>query len=258
MYAAHDIEVRAGGKALLDGAGVTVVPGRVSVLVGPNGAGKSTLLKVLAGEIAPRRGDVSINGRMLRELAPRGLAAMRAVLPQSVHVAFPFSVAEVVGIGAAGRELEARVRRALARVDMQAFHDHPYDRLSGGEMQRVQLARVLLQLEHGEPPGYLLLDEPTASLDLAHQLMVIRLMRQLAGEGLGVLAILHDLNLAAMAADHLVALRHGRVAAEGTPGEIMTDAAIERIYGVRSRANWAPDTPFLLPQGLGEGGGPQG
>jgi iron complex transport system ATP-binding protein len=252
MYTATAIEVRAGGKTLLDEAGVTVVPGSVTVLVGPNGAGKSTLLKVLAGEIRPRAGSVAINGRMLRDLAPRQLAAMRAVLPQSVHVAFPFSVAEVVGIGASGHQVDLKVRRVLARVDMLAFHDHPYDRLSGGEMQRVQLARVLLQLENGEPPGYLLLDEPTASLDLAHQLMVIRLMRTLAGEGLGVLAILHDLNLAAMAADRIVALRHGRVAAEGTPTEIMTDDGIERIYGVPSRANWTPDTPFLLPQGVGD------
>jgi iron complex transport system ATP-binding protein len=252
MYAATAIEVRAGGKILLEEAGVTVVPGSVTVLVGPNGAGKSTLLKVLAGEIRPRDGSVAINGRMLRELAPRQLAAMRAVLPQSVHVAFPFSVAEVVGIGASGQQLDLKVRRVLARVDMLAFRDRPYDRLSGGEMQRVQLARVLLQLENGVPPGYLLLDEPTASLDLAHQLLVIRLMRTLAGEGLGVLAILHDLNLAAMAADRIVALRHGRVAAEGTPAEIMTDEAIEHVYGVRSRANWTPDTPFLLPQGVGD------
>ncbi len=123
MYTATAIEVRAGGKTLLEEAGVTVVPGSVTVLVGPNGAGKSTLLKVLAGEIRPRDGSVTINGRMLRELAPRQLAAMRAVLPQSVHVAFPFSVAEVVGIGAAGHQLELKVRRVLARVDMLAFHD---------------------------------------------------------------------------------------------------------------------------------------
>lgn len=250
MYQAGDIGVRTGGKTLLEAAGVAVVPGRVTVLVGPNGAGKSTLLKVLAGEIRPRRGRVSINGLDLKELPPRRLAAMRAVLPQSVRVAFPFSVAEVVGIGAAGPQLDAKVRQALARVDMLAFHDQPYDRLSGGEMQRVQLARVLRQLGESEPPAYLLLDEPTASLDLAHQLMVVRLARELAKEGVGVLAILHDLNLAAMAADHMVALRAGHVVAEGPPAEIMTDGAIERIFGVPCRVNWAPMTPFLLPQGL--------
>lgn len=249
-YSAADIHVRAGGKSLLDGAGVTVLPGEVTVLVGLNGAGKSTLLKVLAGEIRPRAGNVSINGLGLSELSPRRLATMRAVLPQSVQVAFPFSVGEVVGIGASGPGSAEKVRQVLARVDMLAFHDRPYDRLSGGEMQRVQLARVLRQLDEGEAPFYLLLDEPTASLDLAHQLMVVRLARELAAEGIGVLAILHDLNLAAMAADRMVALRGGRVVAEGPPAEIMTDAAIERIFGVPCQANWAPETPFLLPQGL--------
>lgn len=251
MYEASGIEVWAGGRTLLDGAGVTVVPGRVTVLVGPNGAGKSTLLKVLAGEIRPRRGTVEIEGHALAGLGARRLASMRAVLPQSVHVAFPFSVAEVVAIGAApARHLDGKIRHALARVDMLAFLDRPYDRLSGGEMQRVQLARVLLQLGEGTPPGYLLLDEPTASLDLAHQLMIVRLVRELAGEGTGVLAILHDLNLASMAADHMVALRDGRVEAEGPPGEMMTDRVIEQVFGVRARANWAPEAPFLLPQGL--------
>lgn len=249
-YSATDIDVRAGGKSLLDGAGVSVTPGEVTVLVGPNGAGKSTLLKVLAGEIRPRGGSVSINGLALSALSPRRLATMRAVLPQSVQVAFPFSVAEVVGLGASGPANAEKVRQVLARVDMLAFHDRPYDRLSGGEMQRVQLARVLRQLGEGEAPSYLLLDEPTASLDLAHQLMVVRLARELAGEGIGVLAILHDLNLAAMAADRMVALRNGRVVAEGRPVEIMRDEAIERIYGVPCQANWAPDSPFLLPQGL--------
>lgn len=250
MYSASGIDVHAGGKILLQDAGVSVLPGRVTVLVGPNGAGKSTLLKVLAGEIRPHRGAVTIAGHVLAGLSPRRIATLRAVLPQSVHVAFPFSVAEVVGIGVAGHRLDEKVRRVLTRVDMLAFHDRPYDRLSGGEMQRVQLARVLLQLGEGEPPGYLLLDEPTASLDLAHQLMVVRLARELAGEGIGVLAILHDLNLAAMAADYMVALRHGRVVAEGAPAAIITEPMMERIFGVRLRMGVVPDTPFLLPQAV--------
>jgi iron complex transport system ATP-binding protein len=121
--------------------------------------------------------------------------------------------------------------------------------LSGGERQRVQIARALLQLEQGHGPGYLLLDEPTASLDLAQQVLVVRLMRRLAAErGAGVLAVLHDLNLAAMAADEIVALKQGRVVAQGTPAEVMTDASIAALYGVRARVGWAPPTPFLLPQ----------
>lgn len=249
MYRADDIHVEAGRRVLLDGASAAVEPGRVSVLIGPNGAGKSTLLKVLAGEMRPRRGRVTIAGDDVSRLTPARLARCRAVLPQSVQVAFPFTVAEVVAIGAAdGNGAGERVRRALARVELAAFAGRAYDGLSGGEKQRVQLARALAQLEGGEGPGYLLLDEPTASLDLSQQLLVLQLMRRLAGEGLGVLAVLHDLNLAAMAADEIVALKDGRVAARGTPAEVLTDARIAELYGVTARIGWAPSTPFLLPQ----------
>lgn len=249
MYTARDITVRAGGRTLLEGAGVAVAPGRVTVLVGANGAGKSTLLKVLAGELRPAAGTVELDGTPVRALSPRALAARRAVLSQSVQVAFPFTVAEVVALGSQRARPEL-VHRALARVDMLGFHDRPYGRLSGGEMQRVQIARALLQLQACAAPGYLLLDEPTASLDLSHQTLIVRLARALASEGVGVLAILHDLNLAAMAADRIVALRAGRVEGEGQPSEMLTDALLARVFGVRLRVGWAPETPFLLPQSV--------
>lgn len=249
MYRADDITFEAGGRRLLDGATAAAVPGRVTVLIGPNGAGKSTLLKLLAGELRPRHGRVTLAGADIAGLPPARLARLRAVLPQSVHVAFPFSVAEVVGIGAAdGRHGQARVERALARVELSGLMGAAYDRLSGGEKQRVQLARTLVQLEAGDGPGYLLLDEPTASLDLAQQLLVLRLMRELAEEGAGVLAVLHDLNLAAMAADEIVALKGGRVIARGVPADVLTDARIAELYGITARIGWAPSTPFLLPQ----------
>ncbi|GLK73818.1 heme ABC transporter ATP-binding protein [Ancylobacter dichloromethanicus] len=249
MYCAHDIGFSAGGRALLDGASVEVLPGRVTVLIGPNGAGKSTLFKVLAGERRAQRGQVTLAGADLAGLKPARLARLRAVLPQSVHVAFAFTVEEVAGIGAKpGRDTAAPIRRALARVELAGLAGENYEHLSGGEKQRVQLARALVQLEGGEGPGYLLLDEPTASLDLAQQLLVLALVRELAGEGVGVLAVLHDLNLAAMVADEIVALKQGRVAARGTPGEVLTDARIAELYGVSARIGWAPATPFLLPQ----------
>ncbi len=249
MYRADDIIFDTGGRRLLDGATAAAVPGRVTVLIGPNGAGKSTLLKVLAGELRPRHGRVTLAGADIAGVPPARLARLRAVLPQSVHVAFPFCVAEVVGIGGAdGRHGQARVERALARVELSGLMGAAYDRLSGGEKQRVQLARALVQLEAGDGPGYLLLDEPTASLDLAQQLLVLRLMRELAEEGAGVLAVLHDLNLAAMAADEIVALKDGRVAARGAPADVLTDARIAELYGITARIGWAPSTPFLLPQ----------
>ncbi len=250
-YAAQGIVLRRGGRVLLDGADIALAPGRVSVLIGPNGAGKSSLLKVLSGEIRPQAGRVSLDGEDVFRLAPGALARRRAVLPQAAQVAFPFTLAEVVAIGAPqGRATAERVARLLARVGLAGRGEGLYERLSGGEMQRVQLARALLQLEQGARPGYLLLDEPTASLDLAHQVEVVRLMREIAAEGVGVLGVLHDLNLAAMAADEIVALQAGRVAARGTPAEVLTDAGIAALYGVRARVGWAPASPFLLPQAL--------
>lgn len=256
MYLAEDITLIAGGRPLLEGARARIVPGRVTVLIGPNGAGKSTLLKVMAGELKPQRGRVLLDGRDLGALAPALLARQRAVVPQGAQVAFPFCVAEIVAIGAAdGRATMERVGRALAAVELAGFEARAYELLSGGERQRVQIARALLQLEQGQGdeqaqgPGYLLLDEPTASLDLAQQVLVVRLMRRLAAErGAGVLAVLHDLNLAAMAADEIVALKQGRVVSQGTPAEVITDASIAALYGVRARVGWAPSTPFLLPQ----------
>ncbi|MCK0195393.1 heme ABC transporter ATP-binding protein [Ancylobacter sp. 6x-1] len=255
-YRAENITLRAGGRLLLDGAGVTVAPGRVSVLIGPNGAGKSTLLKVLSGELRPSGGQVRLGEEAVSRLGPALLARRRAVLPQSVEVAFPFTVAEVVAIGRpAGRGGHEAVSRALGRVEMAERAGEAYQRLSGGEKQRVQLARTLVQLEAGAErgggPGYLLLDEPTASLDLAQQMLVLRLMRTLAAEGVGVLAVLHDLNLAVLAADEIVALEAGRVVARGTPHEVMTDARIGALYKVPARIGWAPEAlPFLLPHGL--------
>ncbi|WGD28383.1 heme ABC transporter ATP-binding protein [Ancylobacter sp. WKF20] len=252
MYEARDIHFRAGRRTLLTGASVRVVPGRVTVLIGPNGAGKSTLLKVLAGEYRPHAGDVWLAGTDIRELRPSELASLRAVVPQSAQLAFPFTVAEIVAIGSdGGRQSAPLIRRVLDQVQLGGFEARPYDELSGGERQRVQIARALAQLAGGTRPGYLLLDEPTASLDLAQQLLVIRHLRRMAAEeGVGVLAVLHDLNLAAMAADTILAMRDGTVLADGAPGSVLTDATIHALYGVQARVGWTPAAPFLLPQSV--------
>lgn len=240
------------GRALVRDVSLSLMPGTVTVIVGPNGAGKSSLLKLLAGEVKPSSGRVTLDGADIRTLSPAALARRRAVLPQSSEVAFPFRVEEVVAIGLLGDQpsARARVERVLEQVDLPGFAARTYDSLSGGERQRVQLARALAQLEVMAPdqPGYLLLDEPTASLDLAHQLLVLRHARRHAEQGGAVLAILHDLNLAAMAADRLVVLVQGTIVAEGPPAEIMTDAIIGASFGVAARVNAVPDGPFLLPQ----------
>ena len=133
---------------------------------------------------------------------------------------------------------------------MWAAREQVYDTLSGGERQRIQLARVLVQLWAHGGQGYLLLDEPTASLDLPHQLATLRIARGHAAAGGGVLAVLHDINLAAMAADEIVAMRDGRVIARGSPAEILTDDLIHALYGVRARVRAVPEGPFLLPQSI--------
>lgn len=252
MYRASNISVSVAGKKIVDGATIALAPGKVVAIVGPNGAGKSTLLKVLAGERRASSGEVTLDGIGIQHLDAAALAKRRAVLPQSVVVAFPFRAYEIVALGLPQRfartETARLIDRALEAVDMTRLREQVYDTLSGGERQRVQLARVLAQLWAHGGDGYLLLDEPTASLDLPHQLIALRLARAHAKAGGGVLAVLHDINLAVIAADEIVAMKEGRVIASGAPADIVTDALIHDLYEVNARVRGVPDGPFLLPQ----------
>lgn len=261
LYSARGVCVSVRGRALLTDVDLDLRPGTVTVLVGPNGAGKSTLLKAMTGETRLAGGSVTLDGQPVHAMDPRALARRRAVLPQSVEVAFPFTVAEVVGVGLMGvaaPQEAAKIEHLLGLVDLPGFSGRRYDSLSGGERQRVQLARVLAQLdcarwaggEAAARPAFLFLDEPTASLDLGHQLGVLKLARAHAQAGGGVLAVLHDLNLAAMVADRLVVLARGRLVAEGTVAEVLTDDVLERAFGVRAQVGAVPTGPFVLPQSI--------
>jgi len=260
MLKAENLTVERGGRTLLGPLSLAIAPGEVTVVAGPNGAGKSTLLKSLAGELKPSGGDATLDGRSLRSFGAASLAHRRAVLPQTSHLAFPFTVVEVVRLAFSVRrggraELDAKALAALEQVDMAGFSHRFYQQLSGGEQQRVQLARVLCQLEAPEPSGpprYLLLDEPTSNLDIAHQLQIHRIARERAEAGFGVLAVLHDLNLASLAADRLVLLADGRVAADGPPEEVLTEETVERVYGLPMRVMRAEGTglPVVLPLAL--------
>ncbi|MBX6329318.1 MAG: heme ABC transporter ATP-binding protein [Pseudolabrys sp.] len=248
--------VSAGPRQLLDDVSLSALPGETIALVGPNGAGKSTLLRTLAGEIVPSRGRVRLKGRDLRACRADLLARQRAVLPQSVATAFPFTVREIVGMSLDGlgvRTAGAWVEAALAEVDLDGFQDRSIDRLSIGERQRVHFARVLVQLAYGESregPGLLLLDEPTSSLDLKHQLGVIAAARRRAANGTTVIAVLHDFNLAALFARRVIVLRNGRTIADGPPPQTITDSVLGETFGVFSAVNRVPTgaTPFVLPQ----------
>ena len=249
------LSVRVGAKRLLDGVSFKVAQGETVAVIGPNGAGKSTLLRALSGEIAPSGGTVLLKGRAPQAWQPRELALRRAVLSQNVTVTFPFTAIEVVRMGAGdrrGEAIDAMAEAALAAVDLAGFHDRIIGTLSGGEQQRVHFARVMVQLACGEEahgPGILMLDEPTASLDLRHQLDLVAVARQYAARGTTVIAIVHDLNLAALMAERVIVLSRGRLAADGPPAQTITDDTLARVFAVSSAVGRVPDAamPFVLP-----------
>lgn len=259
MIETENLHVTLGGRPILHDIALRAHAGEVTVIVGPNGSGKSTLIKAICGDL-PSRGAIRINGHDLRALAPWQAAALRAVLPQSGTLAFPYTVREVVALGlTAGRAGTGRraardlPERALMHVDLAGFGGRYYQELSGGEQQRVQLARVLCQI--WQPvmdgvPRWLLLDEPVSSLDIRHQLAIMNLARDYARAGGGVIAVLHDLNLTAMYADRIAIMQKGRIAAAGHPAEVMTDPILSNAYdcGLRVSTTPQPPVPFVLPQ----------
>lgn len=275
MLQALDVTVRLGGKTILDGVSLALQAGEVLAVLGPNGAGKSTLLRVLTGALAPTRGGARLDGRVLRSWDARALARRRAVLPQSSPLSFGFRAYEIVqlgrepyaGLSARGEDVEI-VEAAMAEADVIHLAERVYPTLSGGEQQRVQLARVLAQVwpsagtgggqgngsggdEGDEEPAarYLLLDEPTSSLDLAHQHAMLKLAKRWARQGMGVLVVLHDLNLAALYADRICLLKDGRLAADGTPEAVLTAETVEACFDLPVTVTRHPDRgcPYVIP-----------
>ena len=256
------IEVKGAGMrirdaTLLDGVDLRVHPGETVAIVGPNGAGKSTLLRILSGDLSPTSGTVTLKGAALRSYSADRLAAHRAVLSQHVSISFPFTVEEVVRMGAgemARVKAQPLVDAMLEEIGLTAFRDRELPTMSGGEQQRAHFARVLLQLAVGEAkhgPGVLLLDEPTSSLDLRYQINLIETGKRRAKTGSAVIAILHDLNLAARFADRVVVLHRGRLAANGTPRETITNAMLRSVFEVDTNVDLiAGPLPHVLPQAM--------
>lgn len=255
MIDASAVSVHAGAHTLLDSVSLSVAGGETVALVGANGAGKSTLLRVLAGELRPSFGNARLKGRDIEAYRPRELALHRAVMAQSVTISFPFTVREVVQMGAGDRaasSVAVWVDDALEEVELTDLQHRVITTLSGGEAQRAHFARLLVQMRCGEAghgPGVILLDEPTESLDLRHQLDLLRLAQDCAARGAAVIAILHDLNLATFFAKRIVMLEQGRLAADGPASETITDAMLQRVFGIRSAVGRMPPegTPFVLP-----------
>ncbi|MDM0033947.1 heme ABC transporter ATP-binding protein [Variovorax sp. J22P271] len=239
--ACTDIDLRLGGKTLLAGADITLHPGRVTAILGPNGAGKSTLLSVLGGQRRPDRGEVLLERQPLADHRPAALALRRALMPQESAVAFDFSAQDIVALGrfphrrTPSRDEDAIIDGAMALTDVSALAQRVLNTLSGGEKSRVQMARALAQLWEPRPDGrarWLLLDEPTAALDLSHQHAAMRLLRGWAGQGVGIVAVLHDLNLARRYADEVVVLVGGGGVQQGPAAQVLQPALIERVWGM--------------------------
>ncbi|MDG3576231.1 heme ABC transporter ATP-binding protein [Rhizobium sp. YJ-22] len=258
MIDVSDLTVTLGGRRTLHGLSLQARPGELTAIAGPNGSGKSTTLKAITGEIA-YGGTVRINGADIRNLPGWKLAGLRGVLPQASTISFPFTTREVVGLGltAGGArpnaEAARQIAQALAAVDLAGFEGRYYQELSGGEQQRVQLARVLCQIPQavrdGEP-CWLLLDEPVSSLDISHQLTIMALAKTFCRQGGGVIAVMHDLNLTAHFADRLILLKKGEIAAAGTPAEVIDTDILQHVFGCALKVNQTPAdrSPFVLPQ----------
>jgi len=250
-YRLTGIGYQVGPSHILDSIDLDVRYGRVLALVGPNGAGKSTLLSVLAGDVIPTAGRLELDGRQLSEWSAHDLATTRAVLLQSNAVAFSFTAREVVEMGRAPwrhstEEEDMRaVEDALEEADVAELAHRAFSSLSGGERARVSLARILAQ-----DTRILMLDEPTAALDLRHQEDVLRIARSLAERGRAVIAVLHDLSLAAAYADDVAMLDHGQLVAHGSPAEVFTAERVEDVYQTPVRIMTDPDTgrPVVLPR----------
>jgi iron complex transport system ATP-binding protein len=259
---ARDLAVRYGDTGLaLDGVSCGVSGGRFLAVVGPNGSGKTTLVRALSGLVRLERGEVRVDRIPLIQWTRAALARVLAVVPQGEEVAFPLRVEETVMLGryarlgpfaAPGAADHAAVADALARCDVAAFAGRTIDSLSGGEWQRVRLARALAQ-----KPRVLVLDEPTTSLDVRHEMELFELVRRLVDGGLAGLVITHHINLAARFADRMILLSAGRVAAEGPPAEVLRRETLREVFGwpvaVTTWCDGSPQVVPLRPHEAGDG-----
>lgn len=260
LFQATNLSAGYDGVPVLHELDFHLAAGELLGVLGPNGSGKSTLIRVLTRLIAPMEGTVQLNGKDIAYYSQSEQARRVAVVPQTHALLFSFTVREIVEMGRyphsgslnrLSLEDEEIIASALAMADIEHLADREADHLSGGELQRVILARALAQRTEA-----LLLDEPTAHLDLAHQLQVFELLLALVRkENLGVLAVIHDLNLAAEFCDRLILLSEGRIIAEGPPDAVITEDNLRRLYRVSVAVNRNPFTqrPLMQFRGRKEG-----
>lgn len=250
-----NVSIELGGRPVLHDINLSIHPGIMTAILGPNGSGKSTLLSVMSGERKPDRGYVLLDNKPLGEWSLPALASRRAVLPQSPSLQFGFSVSEIVHLGlgpygtGSARNDARLIDQAMHKSGIHHLAERNYLHLSGGEKQRTHFARVLAQIADGKSqgPGYLLLDEPTSNLDPAHQHQILAQSSTLARQGNGVVAVLHDLNLAAAWAGHIILLANGQIAAAGHPHDVLIPDIIEKVFTIRTRIVDDNGTRIIIP-----------
>ena len=240
-------------RPALDGVSMRVEDGTFYAILGPNGSGKSTLMRALLGGLSGEAGEAFVGGRLVSEWSRRELARKVGAVPQSESIAFPLSVRDLVAMGryphlgplrVEGELDRTAIREALRRCDAEALAERDVGTLSGGELQRVRIARALAQ-----QPRALVLDEPTASLDIRHEMGILHLLRQSAERGMTILLVTHHINLAARFADRFLLLDEGAVAAEGSADEVFRAETMERVYRWKLSVGVDPVTgyPRVVP-----------
>jgi iron complex transport system ATP-binding protein len=251
---ARNLSLAYDGAPVVTGLDLVIPPGRITAVVGANACGKSTLLRALARLLAPREGAVHLDGRALRSIPTRELAQRLGILPQGPVAPDGLTVLDLVNRGRSPHQTwwrqwsaadEKAVYEALAATDITGLADRCVDELSGGQRQRAWIAMAMAQ-----GTQVLLLDEPTTYLDLAHQIDVLDLITDLnRNEGRTIVMVLHDLNQACRYADHMVAMKAGRIVAEGEPAEVVTADAVEDVFGLRCQVTTDPvsGTPMVIP-----------
>jgi iron complex transport system ATP-binding protein len=257
----NQVSYQKNSRYLLQDISVDLPAGQLTVVLGPNGAGKSTFLRLCSKDMQPSSGTIELHGRDLQCWSTEELARFRGVLSQSLPLSFPMEVMELVLMGRyphkARKAMDQRdleiVQEALSNCKVQHLEKRSTQFLSGGEMQRVQTARVLTQIweEHPQHQRVLLLDEPTASLDPAYQHLCLMNAKKLAEKGVCVVAILHDLNLAARYADRIVFLKEGRLAGAGPVREMLRESMLEQVFAVNIRTVHDPRLAHPLIVTLG-------
>lgn len=256
MLEVKSLYFRYNGHDVLQNVSLRIQAGEVLALIGPNGAGKSTLIRTISGVLAARQGAVMVDGREISRLSPMQRARFMAVVPQARQLPGAFSVYQTVALGRTpylgwlgktGKSDDLAVQRALEQTQLSQLAERMVGSLSGGEQQRVLLARALAQ-----STPILLMDEPTTHLDLEHQTVLLNLVRSLAADqNLAVLAALHDLNLASLYADRVALIAAGKIQAVGAPQQVLTSEQLSRVYHVAVQVVPHPQygSPLVLPDG---------